>query len=123
MTIEVGLLLTIAGLIVAIIGLVFTSRRDNRQMVREASEEIEERATMNAKVMAKLDSISEDLKEIKKDSSDLRHEVTELSKRVLICEQKLQFNVNYPSGYSERVKISFTYSTRVCGRLYLYSIY
>lgn len=102
MTIEVGLLITIAGLIVAIIGLVFTSRRDTRQMEKDATQEIEERATMNARVMAKLDSISEDLKEIKKDSYDLRSEVTELSKRVLICEQKLEFGVNYASAFVDK---------------------
>ena len=104
MTIEIGLLITIAGLIVAIIGLVFTSRRDNRQIEKDTMQEIEEKATMNARVLAKLDNISEDIKEIKKDNSDLRSEFTELSKRVLICEQKLEFGVNYASAFVDKVE-------------------
>ena len=57
---------------------------------RNNSQDIEENATMNARLMTKLDSISEDLKDMKRDSKDIRSEMNRLNERVVILEHDLK---------------------------------
>ena len=45
---------------------------------------------MNARVLTKLDMISDDIKEVKRDNQDLRKEVSHINERVLILEQSFK---------------------------------
>ena len=58
-------------------------------MRRAGDSNIEESASMNARVLTKLDMISDDIKDMKRDNQDLRHEVTGIKERVLILEQRV----------------------------------
>lgn len=53
-------------------------------------DDTEEKASMNARVLTKLDMISDDIKEVKRDSQDLRKEVSHINERVLILEQSFK---------------------------------
>ena len=54
---------------------------------RSTHEDTEERASMNARVLTKLDMISDDLKDVKRDNKDLRKEVNGLNERLVVLEQ------------------------------------
>lgn len=60
----------------------------NNKMDTESS--AEERATMNAMVMTKLDSISEDIKDMRRDFKDTQKEVQSLHDRVVVVEEALK---------------------------------
>ena len=62
-------------------------------MRRNNNIDTEERASMNARVLTKLDTISDDLREMKRESQDLRQEVGHLNERVIILEQRIKPNV------------------------------
>ena len=81
MQIELSTLISIVSVCAALVFGYIAMKRNN-------TSDIEENASMNARVLTKLDMISDDLKDMKRDSQDLRQEFTHLSERVLILEQK-----------------------------------
>lgn len=54
---------------------------------RNNTSDVEEKASMNARVLTKLDSISDDIKDMKRDNQDLRKEVSHINNRVIVLEQ------------------------------------
>lgn len=58
--------------------------------MRNNDSDTEDRASMNARVLTKLDMISDVLNEMKRDSQDLRNNVNHLNERVLILEQAIK---------------------------------
>ena len=54
------------------------------------SDDVEERASMNARVLTKLDTISDDIRDIKHDNQDMRKDLNRFNERLIVCEQKLQ---------------------------------
>ena len=101
MSVDITILLSMFSILVAGISFIVTFLRNTK---KDTTEEVEERASMNARLMAKLDTIADDLRDIKKDNQDMRKEMQSLSNRVLILEQKLQIGkVEYASGYGEKI--------------------
>lgn len=88
MQIEFSLLLTIVSVCAAIVFGYIAMRRNS-------TSDTEERASMNARVLTKLDMISDDLKDMKRDNQDLRQEVNHLNERVIVLEQQIK-----PQGYA-----------------------
>lgn len=82
--IELSLLISLSGLAIAL--LTFLTNF-NRNAKKDNTEFVAERASMDARVLTKLDGISDDLRDIKKDNQDIRKDLTHLSERVLILEQ------------------------------------
>jgi cell division protein FtsL len=80
MTIEVTVLISAVSVAFAI----FFGLKSNR---RNDVKEIEEKATRDATIIVKLDSISVDVKGIKDDMSNINKKVDEIDKRVVIVEQ------------------------------------
>lgn len=101
MTIEVAQLVSVVSLGIAFASFIISSLRNNK---KDTTEEVEERASMNARVLTKLDAISDDLRDIKKDNQDLRNEMKGISDRVLILEQRVQLSekVNYGSSFVDK---------------------
>lgn len=97
MSIEIALLISLVSVSIAVISFFRNSKKDT-------TEEVEERATMNAMVMTKLDAISDSLKDIRKDNQDIRAEMKGLSERVIVLEQHVHMmdKVAYASSYSEK---------------------
>lgn len=97
MSIEIALLISLVSVSIAVISFFRNSKKDT-------TEEVEERATMNAMVMTKLDAISDSLKDIRKDNQDIRDEMKGLSERVIVLEQHVHMmdKVAYASSYSEK---------------------
>lgn len=83
--IELPVLISLLGFFIAALSFISSYTRNNK---KDTTEEVEERASMNARVLAKLDAISDDIRDIKKDNQDIRKELNALSDRVLILEQK-----------------------------------
>lgn len=82
---EITISVAVLSLIIAALSFLTTYSRNSR---RDTTEEVEERASMNARVLTKLDSISDDVRDIKKDNQDIRKELNHISDRVLILEQR-----------------------------------
>ena len=100
MAIELTILISIVSVCLAVTSFVVSFLRNTK---KDTTEEVEERASMNARVLTKLDTISDDLREIKKDNQDMRKDIYGLSNRVLILEQKLQIGkVEYASSHVEK---------------------
>lgn len=100
MNVEVSLLISGISVCVAVVSFSVSLLRNTK---KDTTEEVEERASMNARVMTKLDSISDDIRDIKKDNQDIRKDLIGLSNRVLILEQRLQIDkVDYASSYTEK---------------------
>lgn len=100
MSVELTVFVSIIGLFIAALTFITNLSRNNR---KDTTEEVEERASMNVRVLTKLDGISDDLREIKKDNQDIRKDLSNLSDRVLILEQK-QHSIDpvvFASGYGE----------------------
>lgn len=83
--IDVASLISFISVCGAIVFGYLAVRRNN---LRDTEESVEERATMNATILTRLDNISDSLNEIKKDNKDLRNELGELKDRVLVLENK-----------------------------------
>ena len=80
MTIEFSPILTIISVCAAVY---FAARSDGRASKDEASK----KAQVDAVLSQKLDSISDDTKEIRKEITDVKVKVNDLSERVVIVEQ------------------------------------
>lgn len=87
MSVEISLLITGVSVAFAVFFGIATYRRNNR---KDTEEQTENRATMNAMVMTKLDSISEDIKDMRRDFKDTQKEVQSLHDRVVIVEEALK---------------------------------
>lgn len=83
--IELPLLISLLGFVIAALSFITTFSRNSK---KDTAEEVEERASMNARVLTKLDSISDDVRDIKKDNQDIRKELNRLSERVVVLEQR-----------------------------------
>lgn len=80
MTIEITILISgIAAAFAIYFGLKSKSRNDTK--------DIEEKATRDATMLVKLDSISDDVKTIKNDMQNINRKVDSISERVTIVEQ------------------------------------
>ncbi len=80
MTIEFSQILTTISVCAAVY---FAARSDGRASKDEASK----KAQVDAVLSQKLDSISDDTKEIRKEITDVKVKVNDLSERVVIVEQ------------------------------------
>ena len=99
MSVEVTILLSIFSFLVASISFIVTFLRNTK---KDTTEEVEERASMNARVLTKLDAICDDLRDIKKDNQDMRKEMQGLANRILILEQRLQVSsIEYTGSHGE----------------------
>lgn len=99
--VEITILISVVSVFVAVASFVTSFLRNTK---KDSAEEVEERASMNARLLTKLDVISDDLREIKKDNQSLRTDINSLSTRVTVLEQQNRFGVNYASGYGEKVE-------------------
>lgn len=81
----VPIFISVISIAFAIFFGIATYRRNNRKDIQD---DTTERATMNAMVMTKLENISDDIKEIRRDNKELKSEVQDLRDRILILEQK-----------------------------------
>ena len=91
MTIELTIFVSIAGLLIAALTFITNFNRNSKN---DTTAEVEERASMNARLLTKLDGISDDLRDIKKDNQDMRKEMSHLADRVLILEQTAERRSN-----------------------------
>jgi len=80
MTIEVTILISVVSVAFAIF---FGLKSNHRNDVKD----IEERATKNAEINYKLDSISNNVNDIKYDISATRKKVDDIDRRLIIVEQ------------------------------------
>lgn len=80
MQVDFGTLLTVVSVFFAVY---FAAKSNNRQQDADVSH----RASETAMISQKLDNISDDTKEIKKELTDVKRNVSELSERVIIVEQ------------------------------------
>ena len=87
MTIELSLLLSGASVAFAIFFGISNKKRNDK---KDAEQETEERATANTLMMAKLENIADDVKDIKRDYKETREEMQNLRDRVLKVEQSLK---------------------------------
>jgi sensor histidine kinase regulating citrate/malate metabolism len=97
--IEVTILISVVSVFVAVASFVTSFLRNTK---KDNTEEVEERASMNARLLTKLDVISDDVREIKKDNQTLRTDINSLSTRITVLEQQTKFGVNFASGYAEK---------------------
>ena len=82
MNIELSLLISIISVCAAVFF-------GYQAFARNNTADTEDRASMNARVLTKLDMISDDIKDMKRDNQDLRHEVMGIKERVLVLEQHI----------------------------------
>lgn len=82
--ISVQTLLTILSVCAAVVFGYIAMRRSDRQDVEASTEE---RASMNAMVLTKLDTISENIADIKRDNKDIRQDLQNLRERVVALEK------------------------------------
>lgn len=94
MSIEFGQLLTIVSVCVAVY---FTARGDSRA----SNDEVSKKAQVDAVLSQKLDSISDDTKEIRKEITDVKVKVNDLSERVVIVEQSTKSAHHRMDRYEE----------------------
>lgn len=85
--IEVSLLLS--GISVAF-AVYFGLANKRRNEKHDTEHETEERAATNAMVIAKLENIGNDVKDIKREYRETRAEVQKLTERVVVVEQSLK---------------------------------
>lgn len=86
MQIELSLIISIVSVSAAVIFGYLALKRNNTKDTEEA---VEERATINARVLTKLDNISDTVNEIKRDNKDLREDLSKIKERVVVLEQKV----------------------------------
>lgn len=86
MQIELSTLISIVSVAAAVIFGYIAIRRNN---TKDLEDDIEGRATQITRIITKLDNITETLNDIKRDNRDLRSDMSKLSDRVLILEQKI----------------------------------
>lgn len=102
MSIELSLFISISGLIIAALTFITNFNRNSK---KDTTESVEERASMNARVLTKLDIISDDIRDIKKDNTDIRKDMNHLSDRVLILEQYCKTpKIDFAVTHSEKVE-------------------
>jgi sensor histidine kinase regulating citrate/malate metabolism len=87
MSIDIAILISIISAGFAIFFGITTFHRNNK---KDTESNAEERATMNAMVMTKLDSISEDIKDMRRDFKDTQKEVQSLHDRVVVVEEAIK---------------------------------
>jgi hypothetical protein len=99
MSVEMSLLIAISGLVIATLTFITNFNRNNK---KDTEESVSERASMNARLLTKLDMILDDVKDIKKDNADMRKEINTLSGRVLVLEQQSKIPA-YGSSFVDKV--------------------
>lgn len=87
MSVELSLLLSGISVAFAVYFGISSKRRNER---KDTEHETEERATTNAMVIAKLENIGDDVKDIKREYRETRAEVQQLRDRVVVVEQSLK---------------------------------
>lgn len=94
MVIEFDRILTVVSVCAAIY---FAARGDNRA----SNDEVAKKAEENAATLQKLDSINDDTKEIRKEITDVKVKVSDLSERVVIVEQSTKSAHHRMDRYEE----------------------
>lgn len=94
MSIEFNQILTIVSVVVAVY---FTLKSNNRA----DNEEVSKRAQVNAIMSQKLDSINDDTREIRKEITDVKAKVNDLSERIVIVEQSTKSAHNRLDRYED----------------------
>lgn len=97
MQVDFGTLLTVVSVFFAVY---FAAKNNNRQQDADVSY----RASETAMISQKLDNINDDTKEIKKELTDVKRNVSELSERVIIVEQSTKsahHRIDDMEGYDE----------------------
>lgn len=87
MTIELSLLISGISVAFAIYFGISSKRRTEKKDVKDETKEETATSTM---VMIKLDSIADDLKDIKRENKESRVEMQSLRERVVVLEQSLK---------------------------------
>ncbi|MBS6194263.1 MAG: hypothetical protein KH828_01600 [Clostridiales bacterium] len=87
MTIELSLLLSGISVAFAVYFGIANKRRNER---KDTEQQTEERATTNTIMMAKLENIADDVKDIKRENRDFREEMSNLRERVAKVESSLK---------------------------------
>lgn len=87
MTVELSLLLSGISIAFAIFFGISSKSRNDR---KDIEQETENRAETNTLLMTKLESIAEDVKDIKRDYRETNAEVQNLRERVVAVEQSLK---------------------------------
>jgi len=87
MNIDIAILISVISVGFAIF---FGIANIHRNGKRDTEETAESRATMNTMLMTKLDSISEDIKEMRRDFKDTQKEVQILHDRVVVVEEAIK---------------------------------
>ena len=87
MTVEISLLLSGISVAAAIF---FGISSKNRNERKDTEQETEDRASTHTLLMTKLENIAEDVKELKRDTREMRSEVQNLRDRVVVVEQSLK---------------------------------
>lgn len=87
MTVDVAILIS---LISAAFAIFFGIMNIKRNAKNDTESSAEEKATVNAMVMTKLDRISEDIKDMRRDFKDTQKEVQCLHDRVVILEEGMK---------------------------------
>lgn len=86
MTIDISMAISIVSVLAAVFF-------GYQAFARNNTSDVEEKASMNARVLTKLDSISDDIKDMKRDNQDLRKEVRQIDNRVIILEQIVKSDI------------------------------
>ena len=89
MTISTAVVTILISIVSVTLAAIFGVSNIHRASKKEIEDTSEERATMNAMLMTKLDGISEDIKEMRRDFKDTQKEVQSLHDRIIVCEQKI----------------------------------
>ena len=86
MTVDLSMVISIVSVLAAVFF-------GYQAFARNNTSDVEEKASMNARVLTKLDSISDDIKDMKRDNQDLRKEVRQIDNRVIILEQIVKSDI------------------------------
>lgn len=86
-TIEIALLLSIISVGFGVFSAVSSKTRNDR---KDTEQQTEDKAATHTMLITKLENISDDLKEIKRDYRDTRLEVQSLRERVVAVESSLK---------------------------------
>lgn len=90
MTLDSAVITILISIVSVTLAAIFGVSNIHRASKKEIETTSEERATMNAMVMTKLDSISEDIKDMRRDFKDTQKEVQSLHDRVVVVEESIK---------------------------------
>lgn len=90
MKIEIGLLISIFGALLAFLGYLLNKNKVNKEKLDKSVSEEKERTQVLTTINVKLDNIGQHVGEIRLDNKEISKNVTDLSNRMSLVEQKIQ---------------------------------